>query len=81
MEGAVGSPEDCRASSSTYPISSPSKRTASSLPSLPLTATNITTITAASTMKQDDLNLIAQKKQDLLHAAQEARKLSYSPYR
>ena len=32
-------------------------------------------------MKQDDLNLIAQKKQDLLHAAQEARKLSYSPYR
>ncbi|SPC67187.1 related to CDD1 - cytidine deaminase [Ustilago sp. UG-2017b] len=31
-------------------------------------------------MDSKDLQLIANKKHDLLHAAQEARKLSYSPY-
>ncbi|SNX82927.1 related to CDD1 - cytidine deaminase [Melanopsichium pennsylvanicum] len=31
-------------------------------------------------MDATDLSLLANKKHDLLHAAQEARKLSYSPY-
>ncbi|GAC76889.1 cytidine deaminase [Moesziomyces antarcticus T-34] len=31
-------------------------------------------------MDQQDLQLLATKKHELLHAAQEARKLSYSPY-
>lgn len=32
-------------------------------------------------MDPKDLQLLASKKHELLHAAQEARKLSYSPYR